>query len=118
MPGNAALLERAPFNLGENAVKYNRPGGTVTIRSSIRGDTLQVEVADQGSGIPEALLEQVFEPFFRVDPSRSRQLGGAGLGLSLVRSIASLHGGQVRAESAERQGSRFILTLPGAEGPR
>lgn len=115
VPGNAALLERALFNLGENAVKYNRPGGTVTIRSSIRGDTWQVEVADQGSGIPEALLEQVFEPFFRVDPSRSRQLGGAGLGLSLVRSIASLHGGQVRAESAEGQGSRFILTLPGAE---
>ena len=115
VPGNAALLERALFNLGENAVKYNRPGGTVTIRSSIRGDTWQVEVADQGSGIPEALLEQVFEPFFRVDPSRSRQLGGAGLGLSLVRSIASLHGGQIRAESAEGQGSRFILTLPGAE---
>lgn len=115
VPGNAALLERALFNLGENAVKYNRPGGTVTIRSSIQGDTWQVEVADQGSGIPEALLEQVFEPFFRVDPSRSRQLGGAGLGLSLVRSIASLHGGQVRAESAEGQGSRFILTLPGAE---
>lgn len=118
VPGNAALLERALFNLGENAVKYNRPGGTVTFRSSIRGDTLQVEVTDQGSGIPEALLEQVFEPFFRVDPSRSRQLGGAGLGLSLVRSIASLHGGQVRAESAEGQGSRFILTLPGAEEPR
>lgn len=118
VPGNAALLERALFNLGENAVKYNRPGGTVTIRASIRGDTWQVEVADQGSGIPEALLEQVFEPFFRVDPSRSRQLGGAGLGLSLVRSIASLHGGQVRAESAEGQGSRFILTLPGAEASR
>lgn len=115
VPGNAALLERALFNLGENAIKYNRPGGTVTIRSSIRGNTWQVEVADQGSGIPEALLEQVFEPFFRVDPSRSRQLGGAGLGLSLVRSIASLHGGQVRAESTEGQGSRFILTLPGAE---
>ena len=118
VPGNAALLERALFNLGENAVKYNRPGGTVTIRSSIRGDTWQVEVADQGSGIPEALLEQVFEPFFRVDPSRSRQLGGAGLGLSLVRSIASLHGGQVRAESSEGHGCRFILTLPDAEGPR
>ncbi len=118
VPGNAALLERALFNPGENAVKYNRPGGTVTIRSSIQEDTWQVEVADQGSGIPEALLEQVFEPFFRVAPSRSRQLGGAGLGLSLVRSIASLHGGQVRAKSAEGQGSRFILTLPGAEGPR
>lgn len=118
VPGNAALLERALFNLGENAIKYNRPGGTVTIRSSIRGDTWQVEVADQGSGIPEALLEQIFEPFFRVDPSRSRQLGGAGLGLSLVRSIASLHGGQVRAESAEGQGSRFILTLPGAKESR
>lgn len=118
VPGNAALLERALFNLGENAIKYNRPGGTVTIRSSIRGNTWQVEVADQGSGIPEALLEQVFEPFFRVDPSRSRQLGGAGLGLSLVRSIASLHGGQVRAESSEGHGCRFILTLPGAEGPR
>lgn len=68
VPGNAALLERALFNPGENAVKYNRPGGTVTIRSSIQEDTWQVEVADQGSGIPEVLLEQVFEPFFRVAP--------------------------------------------------
>ena len=115
VPGNRALLERACFNLAENAVKYNRPGGTVTIRTTIQGDLFRMEVTDQGPGIPKELRDQIFEPFFRVDRSRSRQLGGAGLGLSIVRTIASLHGGHVWAEEAPDLGSRFVLTLPGAK---
>lgn len=110
--GNQALLERACFNLMENAVKYNRPGGWVTIRA-IRQDRLfRIEITDQGLGIPQDLREQIFEPFFRVDKSRSRRLGGAGLGLSLVRTVAQLHNGAVWAEEAPGGGSRFIMTLP------
>ena len=110
--GNRTLLERAFFNLVENAVKYNRPNGTVTVSAACTGGVLRVEITDQGIGIPQELLQQVFEPFFRVDPSRSRQLGGAGLGLSLVRAIAELHNGQVWAEPAPGGGSRFVLLLP------
>lgn len=110
--GNAILLERALFNLMENAVKYNRPGGTVTVRATRAGAYAQVEVCDEGLGIPPEFREQIFEPFFRVDKSRSRQLGGAGLGLSLVRAIAELHGGSVRAEAVQGGGSRFLLVLP------
>lgn len=110
--GNAILLERALFNLMENAVKYNRPGGTVTVRATRAGAYAQVEVCDEGPGIPPEFREQIFEPFFRVDKSRSRQLVGAGLGLSLVRAIAELHGGSVRAEAVQGGGSRFLLVLP------
>lgn len=110
--GNRTLLERALFNLVENAVKYNRPDGTVTVSAACTSGVLRVEITDQGIGIPQELLQQVFEPFFRVDPSRSRQLGGAGLGLSLVRAIAELHNGQVWAEPAPGGGSRFVLLLP------
>lgn len=112
VPGNATLLERAFSNLVENAIKYNRPSGTVTIRAARQDQLFRVEVADQGSGIPQELREQIFEPFFRVDKSRSRQLGGAGLGLPLVRAIAELHGGAVWAEEAPGGGSCFIVTLP------
>lgn len=115
--GNRPLLERALFNLVENAVKYNRPDGTVTVSAACAGGVLRVEITDQGIGIPQELLQQVFEPFFRVDPSRSRQLGGAGLGLSLVRAIAELHNGQVWAEPAPDGGSRFILLLPESGAP-
>ena len=110
--GNAVLLERALFNLMENAVKYNRPGGTMTVRTMCAGTCARVEVCDEGVGIPPEFREQIFEPFFRVDKSRSRQLGGAGLGLSLVRAIAELHGGSVRAEAVQDRGSRFLLVLP------
>lgn len=112
VPGNRALLERAFFNLVENGIKYNRPGGIVTVRAAPREDVFRVEIADEGIGIPQGLREQIFEPFFRVDKSRSRQLGGAGLGLSLVRAIADLHGGSVWAEDAPGRGSCFIMELP------
>lgn len=113
--GNRVLLERAFSNLIENAIKYNRPGGAVTIRAFRQGDTMQVEVSDEGAGIPLQLREQVFEPFFRVDKSRSRQLGGAGLGLSLVRAIADRHKGRVWVEEAQGGGSCFVMQLPCAE---
>lgn len=109
------LLERAVFNLMENAVNYNRPGGMVHVRVLPQGDTVRIEVSDQGSGIPPQLREQIFEPFFRVDKSRSRQFGGAGLGLPLVRAVADLHQGRVWAEANAGGGSRFILLLPRSE---
>lgn len=116
--GNRVLLERAFSNLIENAIKYNRPSGAVTIRAFRQGDTLRVEVSDQGAGIPPQLREQVFEPFFRIDKSRSRQLGGAGLGLSLVRAIADRHEGRVWVEEAQGGGSCFVMQLPYMEnGP-
>ena len=114
--GNHALLERAFFNLVENATKYNRPSGMVTIQMSREMDVLRVEITDEGSGIPPEFQELIFEPFFRVDRSRSRQLGGAGLGLSLVRAIVELHSGHVWVEDAPDQGSRFVITLPCQKG--
>ena len=112
VPGNRALLERAVFNLMENAVKYNQPGGTVAVSAGWDGMHCRIEVADEGPGIPQEFRERIYEPFFRIDKSRSRQLGGAGLGLSLVRAIAELHGGRVWVEDAQGGGSRFVLTLP------
>lgn len=110
--GNHTLLERAFSNLIENAIKYNRPRGNVTIHGTCEEAVFRVEITDEGNGIPQAFRNQIFEPFFRVDPSRSRQLGGAGLGLSLVRAITEIHGGNVWAEAAPGQGSRFIMVLP------
>ena len=110
--GNSTLLERAVCNLIENAIKYNRPNGTVTVEAAAAEGCVKIFVTDEGIGIPEELQEQIFEPFFRVDRSRSRQLGGSGLGLSLVRAIAELHHGTISVEPAPRQGSRFVLTIP------
>ena len=110
--GNRTLLERACFNLIENAIKYNRPNGTVTICTTCQTDTIQVEIQDEGIGIPQKFHEQIFEPFFRVDKSRSRELGGAGLGLSLVRAIVELHQGHVWVEATQGEGSCFRMTLP------
>ena len=110
--GSDVLIYRAIFNLVKNGVKYNRPGGSVCVAASRRGGEAVIEVADTGCGIPEAFRESVFQPFFRVDKSRSREKGGVGLGLSLVWEIAHLHGGGVRVRESGEQGTTIELTLP------
>ena len=112
MVGSDALIYRLLFNLIENAIKYNKPGGTVFVSVKQADENVILEVADTGSGIPEDCMEHIFEPFFRVDKSRSRQMGGVGLGLALVREIALLHGGSVRAEVRAEGGTAFRVVLP------
>ena len=113
----AELLRQAVCNLVENAVKYSPAGSVVHIAGHRDGEWFQIVVADQGPGIPESLRQRIFEPFFRVDDSRSRQLGGAGLGLALVRAIAEFHGGAVYVEKSRGAGSRFVLKLPCEQDP-
>ena len=110
--GSDVLVYRAIFNLVENGVKYNRPGGSVCAAVSRRGEEAMIEIKDTGCGIPEDFRESVFQPFFRVDKSRSREKGGVGLGLSLVWEIAHLHGGDVRIRESGESGTAIELTLP------
>ena len=110
--GSDVLVYRAIFNLVENGVKYNRPGGSVCVSASRRGEEAVIEIKDTGCGIPEDFRESVFQPFFRVDKSRSRKKGGVGLGLSLVWEIAHLHGGDVRIRESGESGTAIELTLP------
>ena len=110
--GSDVLVYRAIFNLVENGVKYNRPGGSVCVAASRRGEEAMIEIKDTGCGIPEDFRESVFQPFFRVDKSRSREKGGVGLGLSLVWEIAHLHGGDVRVRESGESGTAIELTLP------
>ena len=110
--GSDVLVYRAIFNLVENGVKYNRPGGSVCVSASRRGEEAVIEIKDTGCGIPEDFRESVFQPFFRVDKSRSREKGGVGLGLSLVWEIAHLHGGDVRIRESGESGTAIELTLP------
>jgi two-component system phosphate regulon sensor histidine kinase PhoR len=109
---NSQRLEQAFTNLLENAIKYTRTGGRVTARVIELGDEVQVEVADTGIGIPAASLPRVFERFYRVDRSRSREMGGTGLGLAIVKHVVRAHGGQVEVASVEGAGSTFTITLP------
>ena len=112
MIGSDALIYRMLFNLAENAVKYNRPDGSVRISVAQEDKMLHIRVADTGSGIPEEFRRSIFQPFFRVDKSRSREYGGVGLGLSLVWEIAGLHGGSVRVEESSERGTVFAVELP------
>ena len=116
--GSDVLVYRAIFNLVENAVKYNRPGGSVSAAVSRRGEEAMIEIKDTGCGIPKDFRESVFQPFFRVDKSRSREKGGVGLGLSLVWEIAHLHGGDVRVRESGESGTAIELTLPASEEER
>ena len=116
--GSDVLVYRAIFNLVENGVKYNRPGGSVCVAASQRGQEAVIEVKDTGCGIPEDFRESVFQPFFRVDKSRSREKGGVGLGLSLVWEIAHLHGGDVRVRESGESGTKIELTLPASAEER
>lgn len=115
--GSDALIYRLVFNLIENAVKYNRRGGSVSVSVHKESSDVVVRVSDTGCGIPEEYRESIFQPFFRVDKSRSRQMGGVGLGLALVHEIAVLHGGSVRAEPGNKVGTVFIVTLPAGDDP-
>ena len=112
MIGSDALIYRMLFNLAENAVKYNRPDGSVRISVAQEDKMLHIRVADTGSGIPEEFRRSIFQPFFRVVKSRSREYGGVGLGLSLVWEIAGLHGGSVRVEESSERGTVFAVELP------
>ena len=116
--GSDVLVYRAIFNLVENGVKYNRPGGSVCAAVSRRGEKAMIEIKDTGCGIPEDFRESVFQPFFRVDKSRSREKGGVGLGLSLVWEIAHLHGGDVRVRESGESGTAIELTLPASAEER
>ena len=116
MTGSDALIYRLIFNLTENAVKYNRPGGSVWVRVTQKTEKLLICVSDTVYGIPEEYRRSIFQPFFRVDKSRSREYGGVGLGLSLVWEIINLHGGCVRVEESSDKGTTIAVELPtGAE---
>jgi two-component system, OmpR family, sensor histidine kinase SenX3 len=115
--GDRRQLVSAVANLLENACKYSDAGSTVSVRSRADGSWVELEVADQGMGIPERDLERIFERFYRVDRARSRETGGTGLGLAIVRHVAGNHGGEVRVRSQEGEGSVFTLRLPAGPGP-
>ena len=112
MTGSDTLIYRLLFNLTENAIRYNRPDGIVRITVTSEEKQLVIRVADTGCGIPEQYRESIFQPFFRVDKSRSRENGGVGLGLSLVWEIATLHGGDVRVEKSSEKGTTIAVKLP------
>ncbi len=112
MTGSDALIYRLIFNLTENAVKYNRPGGSVRVSVTQELKKLLLRVSDTGCGIPEVYQRSIFQPFFRVDKSRSREYGGAGLGLSLVWEIADLHGASVWVEKSSEKGTTIAVGLP------
>ncbi|MDQ7055200.1 MAG: ATP-binding protein [Persephonella sp.] len=102
-------------NLIENAIKYNKKGGTVTVESVLKGDRVCISVIDTGIGIPKESLPLIFERFYRVDKSRSRNVGGTGLGLSIVKHITEAHNGKVEVESRFGEGSKFTVILPSGE---
>ena len=112
LTGSDALIYRLLFNLTENAVKYNRPGGSVRVELAQGQEKCIIRVSDTGCGIPEEYQRSIFQPFFRVDKSRSREYGGAGLGLSLVWEIADLHGGSVWVEKSSEKGTTIAVELP------
>ena len=112
MTGSDALIYRLLFNLTENAVKYNHPGGRVRVSVTQEPEKLLIRVSDTGCGIPGEYQQSIFQPFFRVDKSRSREFGGAGLGLSLVWEIANLHGGRVWVAESSEGGTTIAVELP------
>ncbi|WP_167956943.1 sensor histidine kinase [Anaerosporobacter faecicola] len=113
MYGNSTLLYRVIFNLVENAIKYNRPGGNVYVESFNSPDgTVNIVIADQGIGMKEEELQHIFEPFYRVDKSRSRQMGGSGLGLSIVKKIVEKHYGTISVNSIPMVGTTFHIQFP------
>ncbi len=116
LTGSDILIYRVIFNLVENAIKYNRPGGRVTVSTGRSGSKVLIRVADTGGGIPLEYQKSIFQPFFRVDKSVSRALGGVGLGLALVWETVKLHGGRVWIEKSTPAGTVFTVELPAARG--
>ena len=112
LTGSRVMLYRVMSNLLENAAKYNREHGSISIVTGREDNGVTVKIEDTGIGIPEEALPHIFEPFYRVDQSRSRAVGGAGLGLPLVKDIVEKHGGEVTVKSAAGEGTTFILRFP------
>jgi signal transduction histidine kinase len=114
--GDRSRLKQVVVNLLDNAIKFTPAHGAVLVRISAADDNAVLDVHDNGPGIPASALPHLFERFYRVDKARSRQMGGSGLGLSIVKSICAAHGGRVNVESSEGKGSRFRVELPLANG--
>jgi signal transduction histidine kinase len=110
--GDRMRLKQVVVNLVDNAIKYTPAGGLVGVKVRASNSRALLEVNDNGVGIPAEALPHIFERFYRADKARSRQMGGAGLGLSIIKAIVTAHGGQVRVESVEGVGSRFLVELP------
>ncbi|TNJ62600.1 HAMP domain-containing protein [Paenibacillus hemerocallicola] len=112
--GERNLLHRAFSNLLHNAIKYNKPNGSIRITAVHHSDTTQITIADTGIGIPEDHLDKIFEPFYCVDKSRSRELGGSGLGLSISKAVIAKHGGEIQVQSETGVATAFSIQLPNA----
>ena len=110
--GSDILIYRLVYNLVENAIKYNFSDGTVTVTATQQNSQLHLTAEDTGNGIPEELKERIFEPFFRLDKSRSRELGGVGLGLALVREIVRVHNGSILVKNNANSGTTFEVIFP------
>ena len=111
LTGSDILIYRMLYNLVENAIKYNRTDGTVTVSAGREKNEAVLTVSDTGNGIDEAFREQIFEPFFRVDKSRSRELGGVGLGLAMVREVVRVHGGTIEVYTGKHGGTTFEVKM-------
>ena len=111
LTGSDILIYRMLYNLIENAIKYNRTDGTVTVSAKREKNEVVLTVADTGNGIDELFREQIFEPFFRVDKSRSREFGGVGLGLAMVREIVRVHDGKIEVRGNEQGGTTFEVRM-------
>lgn len=112
MTGNRVMIYRAMSNLIENAAKYNRDGGMIRVTAEAAEHDIKIKIKDRGIGIPAENLPHIFEPFYRVDRSRSRAVGGAGLGLPLVRDIVEKHGGKIEIESVPGEGTEITVEFP------
>ncbi len=112
VPGDSRRLEQVLYNLLDNAIKYSPQGSQITISGKIKNDHVQVSVADEGQGIPQAELAKIFDAFYRIPGTDAQKMRGAGLGLTICRAIVEAHGGSIWAESAQGQGTAFCFTLP------
>ena len=111
LTGSDILIYRMLYNLVENAIKYNRENGSVTVSAIRKKNEVVLTVSDTGNGIDEAFREQIFEPFFRIDKSRSRELGGVGLGLAMVREVVRVHDGTIKVYTNEHGGTTFEVKM-------